>query len=126
VTATTFEMPIMDRALSPSKERKFRKELGGREFGEEFPPSYRYEDNKNKQKTKWGYFLRRKFPAQKEGDLLAIMSAGAYGAVMASEYNTRPLIPEVLVDGRNVAVVRRRPTVAEIVQRDSVPDWLRA
>ena len=68
--------------------------------------------------------MRRRFPKQVVGDLVAIMSAGAYGAVMASEYNTRPLVPEVLVDGLQWSVVRPRPTVQEIISRDSVPKWL--
>ena len=59
-----------------------------------------------------------------EGDLVAFRSAGAYGAVMASEYNARPLVPEVLVDGSRWAVVRPRPTVEEIIARERVPDWL--
>lgn len=58
------------------------------------------------------------------GDLVAIMSAGAYGAVMASSYNTRPLVPEVLVDGDRFAVTRRRPTYEEILAAETLPDWL--
>jgi len=59
-----------------------------------------------------------------EGDLVAFRSAGAYGAVMASEYNTRPLIPEVLVKGDHFAVIRARPTFDEILNRDTIPEWL--
>ncbi|MDO9638920.1 MAG: diaminopimelate decarboxylase [Pseudotabrizicola sp.] len=59
-----------------------------------------------------------------EGDLIAFRSAGAYGAVMASEYNTRPLIPEVLVKGDHFAVIRARPTFDEILSRDTIPTWL--
>jgi diaminopimelate decarboxylase len=59
-----------------------------------------------------------------EGDLVAFRSAGAYGAVMASEYNTRPLIPEVLVMGDQFAVIRARPTFDEILARDTIPEWL--
>ncbi|MEM7645206.1 MAG: diaminopimelate decarboxylase, partial [Pseudomonadota bacterium] len=58
------------------------------------------------------------------GDLVAFRSAGAYGAVMASEYNSRPLIPEVLVDGDRYAVIRRRPTFDEMISRDTIPQWL--
>jgi diaminopimelate decarboxylase len=58
------------------------------------------------------------------GDLVAFRSAGAYGAVMASEYNTRPLIPEVLVKGDQFAVIRERPTFDEILNRDTIPAWL--
>lgn len=57
-------------------------------------------------------------------DLVAFRSAGAYGAVMASEYNTRPLIPEVLVKGDQFAVIRRRPSYEDMINRDSIPEWL--
>lgn len=57
------------------------------------------------------------------GDLVAFMTAGAYGAAMASEYNTRPLIPEVLVDGARFAVIRERPTYDEILGRDRLGGW---
>ncbi|MDO5657210.1 MAG: diaminopimelate decarboxylase [Paracoccus sp. (in: a-proteobacteria)] len=57
------------------------------------------------------------------GDLIAFRSAGAYGAVMASEYNTRPLVPEVLVDGNRFAVIRPRPTLEDILGREHLPDW---
>ena len=59
-----------------------------------------------------------------EGDLVAFRSAGAYGAVMSSEYNTRPLIPEVLVKGDHFAVIRARPTFDEMLSRDTIPEWL--
>ncbi|MGB0904511.1 MAG: diaminopimelate decarboxylase family protein, partial [Mangrovicoccus sp.] len=58
------------------------------------------------------------------GDKVAFRSAGAYGAVMASEYNSRPLIPEVLVKDSDWAVIRERPSYAEMIARDNVPDWL--
>ncbi len=58
------------------------------------------------------------------GDLVAFRSAGAYGAVMSSEYNSRPLIPEVLVQGDHFAVIRRRPSFEEMLARDSIPEWL--
>ena len=58
------------------------------------------------------------------GDLVAFHSAGAYGAVMASEYNSRPLIPEVLVHDHNFAVIRPRPTLEEMIARDRMPEWL--
>jgi diaminopimelate decarboxylase len=67
---------------------------------------------------------QRALPAVKAGDLIAFRSAGAYGAVMASEYNTRPLIPEVLVKGDQFAVIRRRPTFDEMINRDTIPEWL--
>ena len=66
----------------------------------------------------------RALPELAEGDLVAFRSAGAYGAVMASEYNTRPLIPEVLVKGDQFAVIRARPSYDEILNRDSIPEWL--
>ena len=52
------------------------------------------------------------------------MSAGAYGAVMGSEYNTRPLAPEVLVRGDEFAVVRPRPTYEEMLAREPLAPWL--
>lgn len=66
----------------------------------------------------------RALPPMAAGDLVAFRSAGAYGAVMASEYNTRPLIPEILVRDDQFAVIRARPTYEEILNRDSIPDWL--
>jgi diaminopimelate decarboxylase len=66
----------------------------------------------------------RPLPPLAEGDLVAFRSAGAYGAVMASEYNGRPLVPEVLVRGDQFAVIRRRPTFDELIARDTIPAWL--
>lgn len=66
----------------------------------------------------------RNMPLLNAGDIVAFRSSGAYGAVMASEYNTRPLVPEVLVRGDHFAVIRARPTYDEIIARDSIPDWL--
>ena len=66
----------------------------------------------------------RNFPLAAEGDLIAFCSAGAYGAVMASEYNSRPLIPEVLVKGLKFSIIRERPTIQSIIDRDIIPDWL--
>lgn len=66
----------------------------------------------------------RPLPPMAEGDLVAFRSAGAYGAVMASEYNTRPLVPEVLVKDDHFAVIRARPTFDEMLKRDSIPEWL--
>lgn len=63
-------------------------------------------------------------PDMAAGDLIAFRSAGAYGAVMASEYNSRPLVPEVLVSGDHFAVIRARPTYEEMLARDSIPEWL--
>ncbi|MEM9846061.1 MAG: diaminopimelate decarboxylase [Pseudomonadota bacterium] len=66
----------------------------------------------------------RMMPPLASGDLVAFRGAGAYGAVMASEYNTRPLVPEVLVHEHQFAVIRPRPTFDEIIKRDSIPGWL--
>ena len=66
----------------------------------------------------------RQLPPLAAGDLVAFMSAGAYGAVMSSEYNTRPLVPEVLVDGDKFAVVRPRPTYEQMLEREPLAPWL--
>ncbi|MDA5192597.1 diaminopimelate decarboxylase [Govanella unica] len=65
----------------------------------------------------------RLVPDLAAGDCVAILSAGAYGAVMASTYNTRPLIPEVLVHGDRFAVVRRRVTAEDLIALEDKPDW---
>ena len=67
---------------------------------------------------------QRPLPPVNAGDLVAFRSAGAYGAVMASEYNARPLVPEVLVKGNQFAVIRARPTYDEMINRDSMAPWL--
>jgi diaminopimelate decarboxylase len=66
----------------------------------------------------------RALPPVSPGQLVAFRSAGAYGAVMSSEYNTRPLVPEVLVHQHQFAVIRPRPTFDEIINRDTIPEWL--
>ena len=68
---------------------------------------------------------KRKMCELIENDLVAFRSAGAYGAVMASEYNTRPLIPEVMVNKDEFAIIRNRPSYEEIIDRDIIPNWLR-
>ena len=68
--------------------------------------------------------LGRTMPPCGRGDLLAIMSAGAYGAVQSSTYNTRTLVPEVLVAGDRFHVVRAPMPPAEQIARESVPDWI--
>jgi diaminopimelate decarboxylase len=68
--------------------------------------------------------LSRDLPALKAGDLIALMTTGAYGAVASNTYNTRRLVPEVLVRGDSHAVVRRRPTYEDLIGLDQVPDWL--
>lgn len=66
----------------------------------------------------------RNLPDVKEEDLLVIRSAGAYGAVMSSSYNSRPLIAEVMVSGSKFAAIRPRQTYAQILSSDKIPDWL--
>ena len=67
---------------------------------------------------------QRLMPPLSSGDLVAFRSAGAYGAVMSSEYNSRPLIPEVMVRGDQFAVIRARPTFDAMINRDTIPEWL--
>lgn len=70
-------------------------------------------------------FLKdERLPNLKAGDLVSIMTSGAYGAVMSSNYNTRPLAPEVLVKGNRFALVRAVQSVADLVRNDRIPDWV--
>jgi len=66
----------------------------------------------------------RPLPPLAAGDLVAICSAGAYGSVMSSTYNTRPLPAEVLVSGHDYAIVRVRQTYDDILARERLPGWL--
>lgn len=66
----------------------------------------------------------RDLPELKAGDLIYVGTAGAYGATQASTYNTRPLVPEVLVDGDRFHIVRPRQSHDELIGMDSLPDWL--
>jgi len=66
----------------------------------------------------------RALPPFAAGDLIAVMTAGAYGAVMSSTYNTRPLVPEVLVDGDRYSVVRPRQSYDDLIGLDRLPPWL--
>jgi diaminopimelate decarboxylase len=68
--------------------------------------------------------LDRDMPAVAAGELIAIMSAGAYGAVQAGTYNSRLLVPEVLVKGADFALIRRRPSYEELIALDTLPPWL--
>jgi diaminopimelate decarboxylase len=68
--------------------------------------------------------LDRAIAEVQPGSLLAIMSAGAYGAVQAGTYNSRLLVPEIMVRGSDYAVVRQRPTYDEMIAQDSLPPWL--
>jgi diaminopimelate decarboxylase len=70
--------------------------------------------------------LNRSLALPQPGELLAVMSAGAYGAVQASTYNSRPLIPEVLVRHSEWTVVRPRPSAEELIALDRLPAWLRS
>jgi diaminopimelate decarboxylase len=66
----------------------------------------------------------RDLPKLNAGDLVAFMSAGAYGAVMGSEYNSRPLAPEILVRDAAFAIVRPRPSYKDMLAREAVPEWI--
>jgi diaminopimelate decarboxylase len=68
--------------------------------------------------------LGRNMPEPKPGDLLAVMSAGAYGAVQAGTYNTRPLVPEVMVNGADWALIRPRIDAAQLIALDRLPPWM--
>ena len=70
------------------------------------------------------FAVQRALPEAERGDLVAFMTAGAYGATMSSTYNSRLLVPEVLVKGREVAVVRPRPTFDELIAMDRMPGWI--
>lgn len=72
-----------------------------------------------------GDFLAREraLPISASGDLLAVMSAGAYGFSMASNYNSRPRVAEVLVRGDEFQVIRQRETMAALIQGETIPDW---
>ena len=63
-------------------------------------------------------------PPLEAGDLLAIRTAGAYGAVMASTYNSRPLIPEVLVRNGDFSLIRERMTVDTMLEYENLPNWI--
>ena len=68
--------------------------------------------------------LARSLPALRPGQLIAVMTAGAYGAVLASEYNSRLLVPEVLVAGSRYAIARPRPSYDDMLGEERLPDWL--
>jgi diaminopimelate decarboxylase len=65
---------------------------------------------------------QRMMPPVEEGDFVAFMTAGAYGAAQSSQYNSRPLIPEVMVDGADWRIIRRRPTFSEMTALERMPD----
>jgi len=66
----------------------------------------------------------RALPEVRAGEHLAVMSAGAYGAVQAGTYNSRLLVPEILVKGGEWAIVRPRPTYEDLIGLDKIPPWL--
>jgi diaminopimelate decarboxylase len=68
----------------------------------------------------------REIPTMKQGDLAVIRSAGAYGAAMGSNYNTRPLLPEILVDGDKIELIRKRQGYDDILAGEAIPAWLKA
>ena len=67
----------------------------------------------------------RKIPKVKRGDILAVMSAGAYGYVMSSNYNVRCRVPEILVKGNQYAVVKERETYADLMRGEKIPGFLK-
>ena len=88
--------------------------------------------HRKRRMTWWGPFANpaiflaqnRTMPAVKAGDLLAVMSAGAYGFTMASNYNSRPRIPEILVKGGESFVIRERETFEDLIRGERVPEFL--
>lgn len=70
------------------------------------------------------FAAKRSMPSVAPGQRIAFMSSGAYGAVLSSQYNARPLVAEVLVDGHQFAVVRRRPSFEQMIELEQMPDWL--
>ncbi len=68
--------------------------------------------------------LARALPELKAGDLISVMTAGAYGAVLASEYNSRLMVPEVLVSGNRYCVTRPRPSYGDMLAKERLPEWL--
>ncbi|HUD93188.1 diaminopimelate decarboxylase [Sphingobium sp.] len=70
------------------------------------------------------FAMHRDMDVVQAGDLVAFMTAGAYGATMAGTYNSRPLTPEVLVSGDKWAVVRERPPIQALIDADIIPDWV--
>ncbi len=72
------------------------------------------------------FAIAREMDVVADGDLIAFITAGAYGATMAGTYNSRALVPEVMVSGDKWAVVRPRPPLEALIEAESVPDWLKA
>lgn len=70
------------------------------------------------------FATNRELPTVNSGEFLAIMSAGAYGAVLSSQYNSRPLVPEILVKGAEFSLVRERPSFEQMIVGEGIPKWL--
>ena len=70
------------------------------------------------------FAANRELPTVNSGEFLAIMSAGAYGSVLSSQYNSRPLVPEVLVKGTEFSLVRERPNFEQMIVGEGIPKWL--
>jgi diaminopimelate decarboxylase len=70
------------------------------------------------------FAVDRELPPFAEGDLLAFTAAGAYGAVMSTTYNSRLLVPEVLVADGRFAIIRARPSYDALLSLDTIPEWL--
>jgi len=68
--------------------------------------------------------LARPLPELRAGELISVMTAGAYGAALASEYNSRLLVPEVLVAGAKYSVTRPRPSYDDMLAKEILPNWL--
>ena len=69
------------------------------------------------------FATQRALPKIESGERLAFLSAGAYGAVLSSQYNARPLVPEVLVDGASYAIIRKRPSFEDMIALEQMPPW---
>jgi Diaminopimelate decarboxylase len=71
------------------------------------------------------YFAKnRELPKINQGDLIALKTVGAYGAVMSSCYNSRPLIPEVMVRNDQYSIIRERETIKDIIKKEKIPQWM--
>jgi len=114
-SASSSSMPVND-LLRPSMYDAFHEILPVRPSGAE---KYSYQVVGPICETGDTFARDRELPVMQNGDLVAIMKSGAYGAVMASTYNTRRLVPEVLVEGENFRVIRRRPDYEDMIKLDT-------
>ncbi len=105
----------MNDFLRPSMYDSYHTIVGGRETGAE---DVLYDIVGPVCETGDTFARQRELPAQQAGDLIVIEGTGAYGSVMASSYNTRPLVPEVLVDGDEFRIIRKRPSYDSIIGLD--------